>query len=81
MTHGENNIKSESHMPDQQRRRQSYDNIFDSAITVQACLSLEPEYDEIDEKLLIKNLQFSQTLLDDYKHQTFLLKICFVQMV
>ena len=81
MTHCENNIQDESHMQDQQGRRKSYDTISDSAITVQACLSLESEYDEIDEKLLIKNLQFSQTLLDDYKHQKFLLKICFVQMV
>ena len=66
-THGKNNIPDESHMQDQQTRRQSYDTISDSAITVQACWSLESEYDEIDEKLLIKNLQFSQTLSEYYK--------------
>ena len=67
MTHGENNVQDESHQQDQQGRRQSYDTIPDSAITVQDYRSLESEYDEIDVKLQINNLQLSQTLVDDYE--------------
>lgn len=62
MTHGENNIQGDSHKQDQHGSRQSYDTLSDSAITVQVCKSLESEYDEIDAKLLINNVQFSQNV-------------------
>ena len=69
MTHDKSNVQDESHMQDQQGSRKSYDTISDSAIIVDNCRSMESEYDEINVKLQIDNLQLSQTFLDDNERQ------------
>ena len=69
MTHDKSNVQDKSHMQDQQGSRKSYYTISDSAIIVDNCRSMESEYDEIDVKLQIDNLQLSQTFLGDYERQ------------